>query len=65
MSCKSQMSDSKGAMLLLQTIEVHVRREDDSQYYSDLDIKQRVHLHVDALEMMPYNLNEISSSPLG
>lgn len=52
-------------MLLMQTIEVHVRREDDSKYYSDLDIKQRVHLHVDVSEMMPYNLNEISSSPLG
>lgn len=51
--------------MLMQTIEVHVRREDDSEFYSDLDIKQRVHLHVDRSEMMPYNPIEISSNPLG
>lgn len=46
-------------------IEVHVRREDDAKYYSNFDVRQRVHVQVDASEMMPFNRDEIDSSPLG
>lgn len=49
----------------LQTIEIHVRREDEAKYYSNLDVRQRVHVQVDASEMMPFNKDEIDSSPLG
>ena len=50
---------------MLQTIEIHVRREDEAKYYSNLDVRQRVHVQVDASEMMPFNKDEIDSSPLG
>lgn len=46
-------------------VEVHVRREDDASYYSNFDIKQRVHVQVDASEIMPFDRHEIDSSPLG
>ena len=48
-----------------QKIEVHVRREDDAKYYSNFDVRTRVHVQVDASEMMPFNKDEIDSSPLG
>jgi len=44
-------------------MEVHVRREDDANYYSNFDVRQRV--QVDASEMMAFNRDEIDSSPLG
>ncbi|KAL3148604.1 hypothetical protein ABBQ38_014032 [Trebouxia sp. C0009 RCD-2024] len=46
-------------------IEIHVRREDEAKYYNNLDVRQRVHVQVDAAEMMPFNKDEIDSSPLG
>ncbi|KAL0044447.1 hypothetical protein WJX82_007060 [Trebouxia sp. C0006] len=46
-------------------MEVHVRREDDANYYSNCDVRQRVHVQVDASEMMAFNRDEIDSSPLG
>lgn len=49
----------------LQKIEIHARREDEAKYYSNLDVRQRVHVQVSASEMMPFNKNEIDSSPLG
>ena len=42
-----------------------MRREDEAEYYNNLDVKQRVHVQVDAAEMMPFNKDEIDSSPLG
>ena len=52
-------------MSAVQKIEVHVRREDDAKYYSNFDVRQRVHVQVNASEMMPFNRDEIDSSPLG
>ncbi len=49
----------------MQKMEVHVRREDDANYYSNFDVRQRVHVQVDASEMMAFNRDEIDSSPLG
>ena len=52
-------------LCILQKMEVHVRREDDAKYYSNFDVRQRVHVQVDASEMMAFNRDEIDSSPLG
>lgn len=57
-TCHNLKSDA------LQKIEIHVRREDEAEYYN-LDVRQRVHVQVDAAEMMPFNKDEIDSSPLG
>ena len=43
---------------------MHVRREDEAAHYN-FDVRQRVHVQVDASEMMPFNKDEVDSSPLG
>ena len=49
----------------MQKFEVYVKREDDTKLFSNLDVKGRVHVQATAADMMPFNMAELDSSPLG